>query len=279
MAQAAAHIETNPTMKIVILTQWYMPEPVRMLQELAQTLQEYGHSVTVLTGFPNYPSGRVYAGYKVHLWQREQLANVPVVRVHLYADHSKSAVKRMLNYLSFAMSSSVLGPWLVSRPDVMFVYHPPLTVGLPACILSRLWRIPFVYQIQDMWPETLRATGMLKSNRLLRLVGKCAGFIYKKASAICVISPGFKENLVRKGVPSEKIALVSNWVDALAFHPANIDHEMAAKLSLDNRFNIMFAGNIGEAQGLETIIDAAALLRESPDIQFVVVGDGIALPG
>jgi hypothetical protein len=103
----------------------------------------------------------LYPGYRVRLRQREVLAGVPVVRVPLYPEHSRSGAGRVLNYVSFALSSAVLRAWLTKRPDVIFAYHPPLTIGLPATLLSRLWRVPFVYQIQDMWPETLSATGML----------------------------------------------------------------------------------------------------------------------
>ena len=162
-----------------------------LLQELAQSLQARGHEVAVLTGFPNYPSGAIYPGYALRLRQRETLAGVPVVRVPLYPEHSRSGVRRALNYISFALSAIVLGPWLAPRPDVIFVYHPPLTIGIPAYVLSRLWRVPFVYQIQDMWPETLNATGMFNNKRLLGWIGRFAKWVYAKAQAILVISPGF----------------------------------------------------------------------------------------
>ncbi len=278
-------------MRVLILTQWYPPEPALLLQELAQSLQARGHQVTVLTGFPNYPSGRLYPGYRLRLRQREMLAGVPLVRVPLYPEHSRSGLRRALNYLSFALSATVLGLLSVPKPDVMFVYHPPLTVGLPAYILSRLWRCPFVYQIQDLWPETLAATGMLSDPRLLSLIGHLARWIYGKAHAILVISPGFRQNLLAKGVPSEKIRVVSNWVDPDVYFRAEPDPQLAQQLGLTGHFNIMFAGNMGEAQGLETVIEAARLLagdapprdRQSAEAQkrpcqFVMVGDGVAMP-
>lgn len=266
-------------MRILILSQWYPPEPALLLQELAQSLQALGHEVTVLTGFPNYPSGQLYPGYSVRFRQRETLAGVTVVRVPLYPEHSKSGVRRALNYLSFACSAAMLGRWRVPRPDVMFVYHPPLTVGLPAYVLSRLWRVPFVYQIQDMWPETLAATGMFHNERLLGWVGHFAKWVYAKAAAILVISPGFFRNLVDKGVPPEKIRVISNWVDPETYYRAAPEPQLAQELGLAGRFNVMFAGNMGEAQGLETVVDAAKLLEDDPQVQFVMVGDGIALPG
>lgn len=278
-------------MRILILTQWYPPEPAVLLQELAQSLQARGHHVTVLTGFPNYPSGRLYPGYKLCLRQRELLAGVPVVRVPLYPEHSRSGVRRALNYLSFALSAAVLGPLTVPKPDVVFVYHPPLTIGIPAFVLSRLWRVPFVYQIQDMWPETLAATGMFNNRRLLNWIARFAKWIYGKAHSILVISPGFRQNLLGKGTPAEKVHVISNWVDPSTYYRAEPDPRLAAELGLSGRFNVMFAGNLGEAQGLETVLEAARLLQEEPVTagvsahraeiqrpQFVLVGDGVALP-
>lgn len=266
-------------MRILILTQWYPPEPALLLQELAQTLLARGHAVNVLTGFPNYPAGELYPGYRIRLRQHEVLAGVRVIRVPLYPEHSRSGVGRLVNYTSFALSSALLGLWLVKRPDVIFVYHPPLTIGLPAVFLSWLWRVPFVYQIQDMWPETLSATGMLNNARILRWVGQFARWVYARATKLLVISPGFRRNLLEKGVAADKIHFISNWVDPETYHPAEPEPELAAELGLAGRFNVMFAGNVGEAQGLETVIEAADFLRDLSDIQFVIVGDGIALPG
>ncbi len=265
-------------MRVLILTQWYPPEPALLIQELAQTLQTLGNDVTVLTGFPNYPAGQLYPGYRLQLYQRETIEAIPIVRVPLYPEHSRSGLGRFLNYISFALSSSVLGAWLVSRPDIIFVYHPPLTVGLPATILSKLWRVPFIYQVQDMWPETLRATGMLNNETILKWIAQFAQWLYSQATAICVISPGFYRNLVMKGVPPEKIHVVSNWVDTNVYYPAQPDTSKAQELGMMERFNIIFAGNIGEAQGLHTLIEAAVLLQDLPMVQFVIIGDGIALP-
>lgn len=264
-------------MRILILTQWYPPEPALLMHELAQELQTLGHHVQVLTGFPNYPSGNIYEGYRLRPWVRESLDGVEIVRTWLYPNHSQSGMKRVFNYLSFAISSSLLGVFLAKRPDVIFVYHPPLTVGIPAWLLSRMWRVPFVYQIQDMWPETLLATGMVVNSRLLHYVAQFANWIYKKAAVLLVISDGFRDNLVDKGVPEKKICVVSNWVDPTVYFPDSQDDFYACELGLQGKFTVMFAGNMGEAQALETVMQAALLLRDKPQIQFVFVGDGIAL--
>jgi glycosyltransferase involved in cell wall biosynthesis len=271
--------EASSAMRILFISQFYLPEPTSMFQELVQTLQRRGHDVTVLTGFPNYPTGKLYSGYRIRLWQWEMVEQVPVLRVPLYPNHSRSGFKRMNNFISFAVSSSLLAPWLLQKPDVVFVRHPPLTVGLPAFAISRRFRVPFVYQIQDMWPETLRATGMMQNEYLLNLVGAAAKWVYRKASAVLVISPGFKKNLVEKGVSTSKIYEVSNWVDTSVYFPTRQNHELARETGLAGKFNIMYAGNIGAAQGLDTMIEAAKMIQDLPAVQFVLVGDGIAKPG
>ena len=265
-------------MRVLLLTQWFPPEPQRLLLEIALSLRDAGHEVTVLTGFPNFPAGKLYPGYRLRFFQREQIEGVPVIRVPLYPDHSRSAIKRALNIASFAFSAAILGPWLIPRVDVIHVIHPPPTVALPAWILSRVKGVPFTYEIQDMWPETLRSTGMVHSERVLGWIGRFAKWAYSRAAAIRVISPGFRDNLVAKGVPAEKIHVISNWVDTDFYRPLDPDPQLAKQLGLAGRFNIMFAGMMGPAQNLETVVEAASLLDDLPDVQFVLVGDGNDVP-
>jgi len=264
-------------MKILLMSQWFPPEPATLLLELAQQLQEFGHEIEVLTGFPNYPYGKLYKGYKLRPWYREMMGNVPITRVFLYPDHSQSGIRRSLNYISFALSALFLGPFLFRRPDAILVYHPPLTIGLPAVLLSKLWRVPMVYRVADMWPETLRATGMISNTAVLDAIGWVAKLIYCHSTAISVISPGFRENLIEKGVPPEKIHVVSNWVDEDTYYMAEPDPQLASKLGLADRYNIMFAGNRGKAQNLETVLEAAVLTQDLKELQYVFVGSGVEL--
>lgn len=262
-------------MRILLLSQWYPPEPMKLLSDMTETLQKLGHEVTVLTGFPNWPSGKLYPGYRVRLWQREVQNGVKIIRVPLFPDHSRSALRRTLNFLSFALSATLLGPWLARRPDVIHMIHPPITAGLPALVLSLLWGVPFTMEIQDMWPENLRATGMVRHEGVLRGVGAFAKFVYRRASAIRVISPGFRGNLLEKGVPESKIRVIPNWVDTDFYRPLPPDRELAQKLGLNGSFTVMYAGTIGLAQGLDVVLEAAALLRDLCDVQFVLAGDGV----
>lgn len=262
-------------MRVLILTQNYIPEPDPKMHILGKGLVERGHEVDVLTGFPNYPHGEIYPGYRQKPWQKEVIDGVNIVRVPLFPDRSRSVVRRSLNYLSFPATASVLGPFLSRRADVIMVYHPPVTLGIPAYVISRLRQAPFVFEIQDMWPETLSATGMITSQTILSLLSRLAQFTYKRASAITVISPGFKKNLIAKDVPEEKIHVIYNWAYEGEFDKAEADKDLALKIGLQGRFNILYAGNMGPAQGLHNVIEAAALLKDLVDLQFVLAGSGI----
>jgi colanic acid biosynthesis glycosyl transferase WcaI len=262
-------------MRILMLTQWFDPEPTFKGLQFALALQARGHSVQILTGFPNYPGGKVYPGYRIRLWQREMMQGIPVLRVFLYPSHSRSAIGRALNYLSFALSASVLGTLLVKPADVAYVYHPPATVGLPALALKYLRRIPFVYDVQDLWPDTLAATGMVNGSLALRLLGRWCQLVYRAAGRIAVLSPGFQQRLSERGVPTTKVRVIYNWTHAT--QPTAPD--AALKDSLAGKFVVLFAGNLGAAQGLDAVLDAAKLTRDRhPEVCFAFVGSGVEEP-
>lgn len=265
-------------MRLLILSQFYAPETAWWRgQALATALAARGHTVTVLTGFPNYPAGEIYAGYRQRLWQRERSDGVEIIRVPLYPDHSRSAVKRALNYLSFALSAMILGPWLCGPADAMYVYCPPVTCGIAAAWIGALRGIPFVYDIQDMWPETVEATGMVSPGAITRMLGLGARWVYQRAAAITVISKGLKANLESKGVAPDRVHTIPNWPDQGLYRPVARDESIAREFGLAGRRNVIFAGNLGPAQDLGTAIAAAARLTDVPDFQLVVIGDGIAL--
>ena len=263
-------------MKILLLSQWYPPEPMKLLSDMAEGLVAMGHEVTVLTAFPNWPTGSIYPGYRQRLVQRETVNGVRLIRIPLYPDHSRNPLKRVANFLSFALSATILGPFIVPRVDVMHVVHPPITVGFPAWVISRLRGVPFTMEIQDMWPENLRSTGMVNNEFALGLIGSFARWVYSKAALVRVISPGFRRNLESKGVPDKKIRVISNWVDTEYYRPVERSPEILDKFGMRGRFNILYAGTIGLAQGLEVVLGAAARLKVSlPGVQFVLAGDGM----
>ncbi len=263
-------------MRILFIIQGWQPESVMKGLPFAKELQKLGHTIEALTGYPHYPQGKLYPGYRIRLLQREMMDGVSVVRVPLYPSHNRSAIRRTATYLSYAFSASLIGPWTVKKADVAYVYHPPATVGLPACVLRLLRGIPFVYDIQDLWPDTLAATGMFNSGFGLKLVDKYCKMIYRRASKITVLSPGFKERLCHRGVPPGKIEVIYNWSDDTVVYPMERDKDIAAQLGLAGRFNIIFAGNMGKAQRLEAVLRAAKIVAgRHPKVQFVFVGGGI----
>jgi colanic acid biosynthesis glycosyl transferase WcaI len=266
-------------MRILFVSFFYDPEPNDIkIHTLARELVTRGHKVTSITTFPNYPVGRIYPGYKQRIWTHEDKDGVHVIRLPIYPDHSRSGVKRAISYLSFMLIVCLLGPLLSGKVDVLWVYQPPLTTGFAGHWISLLRHAPLVYEIQDMWPETLTATGMLSNKRILGLLDKLAKFIYHRASAITVASQGLKRNLLDKGVASDKIHVIPDWAQEAIYKPVTKDIEIGKVFHLTDRFNVIFAGNLGPAQALDTMITAASMLHTLPNIQFVIIGDGLDLP-
>lgn len=265
-------------MRILILSYFYAPEPVTKPHELAVGLAQRGHQVSVITSIPSYPNGAFYPGYRLRLWQRETRDGIPIVRLPLMPDHSASGLRRMLSYTSFMATASLMGPFAVSQADVMYVWHPPLTIGVSAWTIGLMRRIPFVYDVRDLWPEAIAATGMMDHPLLLKGLGALERFVYRRAAAIGVISPGYKQNLIGKGVNPEKITVFSDWADGEIYRPVPPDATLAHSTGMSGRFNVIFGGNMGAAQALGTVIEAAQRLAQHPDIQFVFVGDGIDRP-
>lgn len=260
--------------RVLLLTQWFDPEPTFKGLVFARELVRQGFEVEVLTGFPNYPGGKVYPGYKINLLQREVVDGVQVTRVPLYPNHGQSAIKRVLNYASFAASALVYGLFVAKRADVIYAYHPPLTVGITASLIRLFRRIPVVYDIQDMWPDTLRATGMIRNPRALNAVEAVCQWVYRRVDHIVVLSPGFKRLLMQRGVPEGKVEVIYNWADEAAL--ATPQGQLPASFPGPEHFRIVFAGNMGKAQALDAVLDAAALLQtRGSRVCFVMLGGGV----
>ena len=265
-------------MRILILSQHFPPEPITRLRDLTQYLVGQGHDVAVITTFPSYPVGKVYSGYKLRLYARYHELGAKVRRVFAVPYRGTVKGKRMLSYFSFAFMALLFGLLLRRRPDVLYVYHPPLTTGLAAAVYNLVTRVPFVYDVQDIWPEAIVAAGLLREGSLIyrsiRLIEK---FVYGRASRISVISSGMKHNLMGKGVPAEKLTMISNWGDPDTYQPVD-SQELRQRFGWNNRFVVMLVGNMGLTHGLETVIEAAGYLRNDPAILFVFVGSGAAKP-
>jgi colanic acid biosynthesis glycosyl transferase WcaI len=262
-------------MRILYLTQWFDPEPgVIKGPAFVRGIEAAGHQVTVVTGFPNYPTGRIYPGYRLRLFQRETVSGAKVERIPLYPSHSSSSVGRALNFLSFWFSALVYGLLRAGRYDFVYVYHPPITVGLAAALFGWVRRRRFVIEIQDLWPDMLAASGMAGTGRLARILGPVCNFVYARAAHVVVQSEGMRTRLIERGVPPEKLTVIRNPAD-----PTALDRPepwTKAKLGLDARFTFLYGGNLGAAQRLGSAIEASRIAqRRGADIQVRLMGRGI----
>lgn len=260
-------------MRFLIVSQYFWPENFR-INDLASELASRGHEVTVLTGLPNYPSGQIFKEYLAETEKFSNYKDVRILRVPLLA-RGNNGLRLLLNYLSFPISACLLGPWKLrdKKFDVVFTCQlSPVTVGLPAAFLAWLKNAPMIMWVLDLWPDTLKAIGVVKSSRLLSYVGLLVGFIYKRCDLILAQSRSFIPKIQSLAGSRIPIVYFPSWAEdvfrAEALTPAP---EVPVK---DGVFNVMFAGNVGEAQDFECILSAATLLKGHSNIRWLVVGDG-----
>jgi len=263
-------------MRLLILSQNYEPEPIPKTSDLAKAFHKRGHSVSVITGFPNYPTGKLYPGYKLSLLKNKQFEGVNLTRTFVYPYHGKSAVGRIINYASF-MLTAPLGLLTCGPVDVIYVWHPPLTIGIAAWIIARIRGVPFVYDVQDIWPEVLILSGMLKHGLFSDLLARLEKFVYRQADRIFTVTDGARENLIGKGALPEKVMVMPHWMDENLFESVDDTDvtELRQELGFDRKFVVLFAGNFGLVQGLDTVIKAAESLQENENILIMFVGDGV----
>ncbi len=267
-------------LRVGMVTQWYDPEPASAAQAgvIARALAARGAQVDVLTGFPNYPTGALADGYRVRPYQREVLRSIPVHRAPLWPNHDSSGARRAANFLSFSAGATAVGLTRFPRVDACLVHSTPATAALPAMAM-KAWRgIPYVVHIQDLWPQTVLSSGFLGEDagrRVGAVLHRMCDRVYAGASAVAVTSPGMAPLIEARGVPEAKLRCVSNWADEQVFSPQRADPELAARLGLTRPFTAMYAGNFGEYQRLDILVEAAAALVDRPDIGVALVGGGV----
>jgi len=266
--------------RLGLLTQWYDPEPgpAALPGVLARGLRARGHEVQVLTGYPNYPTGTIAPGYRMALRQDERLAEVDVRRVPLYPNHGASAVRRLANYASFGASATTLGVGALRGVDALWVNYSPITVAGAMWVARYALGVPLVVHVLDLWPDTLLAGGFAREGRAFRaasapLSAWCRG-MYAAAHTVAYISPGVGDLLQRRGVPRQKLRYVPMWADEQTFRPASSD--LRAELGLgEDDVVLLYAGALGEAQGLHALLEACAQV-EDPRLVTLIAGSGIA---
>jgi colanic acid biosynthesis glycosyl transferase WcaI len=267
-------------MRILIYSYNYYPEPIGiapLMTELAEGLVARGHEVRVVTGMPNYPERKVYPGYEGKLYCTEERNGVVIQRSFVWTKPQPGLVSRMLLDGSFVLSSllQALKGW---RPDVIFLTVPPLPIVVPAALLSWFYSCPIVLNLQDILPDAAVHVGLLKNPQAIRIFAALEQFAYRHAACISVISEGFTENLVGKGVLKSKITCIPNWVNVNFIRPLPRSENPFRRIhNLTDQFVVMYSGNIALTQGLKTVIEAAARLQHLPDITFVIIGETRAL--
>lgn len=262
-------------MRILLLSQYFAPEPAAKFTDLARALGAGGHEVQILTGFPCYPLGQTYEGYRQTFFSTETIDGNLVTRVAQYPDHSKSVFKRACYYISFAISAATVGLARTKRADVMLVYQSAMPTGLAAWVISRVKRMPYVLDVVDLWPESVAASGMLKNRLVLWLINVFVKFIYDGAAQINVITNGYRKHLIDMGVNPGKIRVIHHWPQCDYDSKFQQDEIWTLREKFLGRFNIFYAGQVGPCQHLKTVLEAAAQLIDLPTVQFVIAGNGV----
>jgi len=260
-------------MRLLVVTQYFWPENFR-INDLVSELVRRGHHVTVLTGLPNYPDGQIFSEFMkdphlFNLYEGAEVHRVPMM------SRGKGGFRLLLNYMTFAISASFVGIWKLRgrKYDAIFTYEPsPITVGLPAVVMRFVKKAPLIFWVQDLWPESLQAIGVVKSPAILSVVAWVVKFIYKHCDLILAQSKTFIPQIRKYAPPNSQVLYFPNWSDVASVD----DHPKRAEEVLDKHgiFNVMFAGNIGDAQDFPAILSAAERLKGNANIRWLIVGDG-----
>ncbi len=262
-------------MNLLVVSQYFYPENFR-INEVVASLVEKGINVDVLTGNPNYPTGKVYANFRWWLCSNQTWRGANVVRTPLIPRGKGSALWLVLNYFSFVLFATICGAWMLRRRkyDVIFVYAPsPILQAIPAIALAYLKKCGVVLWVQDLWPESLEATGHIKSRMLLRLIGRLVGWIYKNVDLILAQSHAFIPEIARRAT-GVQILHYPNSVESFFANKPDLEIVIPEGLLWNDGFTVLFAGNIGQAQAVEVIVDAAKQLIHWPQIHFLILGTG-----
>ena len=261
-------------MRILVISQYFWPENFP-INDFAAGLQKRGHHLEVLTGIPNYPHGRFFQGYSFFGPKKDTFQKMEIHRVPLINRGNGDRTRLTLNFLSFAVMASILAPFYCRRKfDIIFAYEPsPITVALPALVMKIVKSAPIVFWMQDLWPESLSATGAISSNAALKIVELLVRLIYKGCDLVLAQSKAFIPSIVQLGGDPDRICYFPNSADSL-YRPTSLPADAAERSLMPDGFRVVFAGNIGAAQDFHNILSAAEKLKPKKDIHWVILGDG-----
>lgn len=266
-------------MHILFLTDNFPPEvnaPASRTFEHCREWVRAGHKVTVVTCAPNFPKGKVFDGYRNRAWQTEEMDGIRVIRVWSYITANEGFVKRILDYQSFMVMATLASPF-VRGVDVVVGTSPQFFTACAAYVVAGMKRVPWVFELRDLWPESIRAVGAMKESKALDWLEKLELFLYRKANAVVSVTNAFRDNLIGRGIDADKIQVVTNGVDISRFNPREKDAELVRELGLDGKFVAGYIGTHGMAHALETLLEAAEKLKARPDgdrYRLILLGDG-----
>jgi len=265
--------------RFLILTQYFHPEvgaPQVRLTAMARELLRLGHEVEIVTALPNYPQGKIFAEYKHRFYVLEHWENIKIHRVWMYTA-TGAGFKRLFSYLSFVLTA-FYGLRKAQRPDYLFVESPPLFLGITGFLTAKIWKIPFIFNIADLWPDYVRALDLMSDGVMFRSAGKLEKYLYQKANYINVVTKSAGDVLIRnKGVPAHKILFLPNGIDTKIFKPYPIDFELKKRFNLPDKPMFLYAGTHGYAHGMDVILESAKLLAKT-EFYFLLVGGGSEKP-
>jgi glycosyltransferase involved in cell wall biosynthesis len=270
--------------KILFLSDNFPPEvnaPASRTYEHCRYWASLGHDVTVVTCAPNFPKGRVFPVPRNRLWHTEMIDGVRVVRVWSFITANQGFFRRTLDYVSYMLSAILAAPFL-GRPDVVVATSPQFFAACAGYVVSRMRRAPFIFELRDLWPDSIKAVGVMKQSSLVRMLERVEMFLYRKASGIVTVTDSFRTVLGGRGVDVSKIQVVTNGVDLSRFCHRPRDAQLSKALDLDGKFVVGYVGTLGLAHGLETVLDAAELAKSWPDgdrYRFLLLGDGACKQG
>ncbi|HPG26355.1 MAG: glycosyltransferase family 4 protein [Spirochaetaceae bacterium] len=263
-------------MKILFLTHYFPPEvnaPANRTHEHCRRWVADGHDVTVITGVPNHPRGRIFPGYTNRWIQEERIDGIRVIRTWMYLTPNSGFLRRVANYLLFALTAVLASP-RAGRPDVVVATSPQFFVGVAGAIVAKTKRRPFVLEIRDLWPKSIVELGQLGPGPILSALEALERWLYRSAAGIVVNTRTFVDHIAERGVDRDRIELVYNGIDPERFAPRPRNEALLAEHDLTDRFTVAYVGTLGLAHGLTLLVDVAERMRSQPRLRFVLIGDG-----
>lgn len=266
-------------MQILFLSDNFPPEvnaPASRTYEHCRAWAAAGHKITVITCAPNFPTGKVFAGYRNKLWQRSDMDGIDIIRVWSFVTANEGFAKRILDYVSFMVSAFIAGLF-VRRPDIIVGTSPQFFTVVATYLLGAVKRRPWVFELRDIWPESIKAVGAMKDSFAIRFLERLEMHLYRNADRIVAVTQSFRKTLIARGIAADKIEVVTNGVDLSFYSPRQKDQELCLQHNLSGQFVVGYLGTHGMAHALETLIDAASVIQNDPagkHIRFLFIGNG-----